>query len=140
MKYFVFLAKNTTEIGEPTRKAGSPNIYSLVISLYSPETVISLYSPETHPTWLPIFTACQPLKALATYSSVVPGATAEMRLQLFRCPGHIFFSGNRQKIAQRSDLHLVLLEMPEWNITIFIITISTKSGKMLSSHCPEGQN
>jgi hypothetical protein len=42
--------------------------------------VISLYSPETHPTWLPIFTACQPLKALATYSSVVPGATAVMRL------------------------------------------------------------
>ena len=42
--------------------------------------VISLYSPETQPTWLPIFTACQPLKALATYSSVVPGATAVMRL------------------------------------------------------------
>ena len=57
--------------GEPTRKAGSPNIYSLVISQYS---------PETQPTWLPIFTACQPLKALATYSSVVPGATAVMRL------------------------------------------------------------
>jgi hypothetical protein len=45
--------------------------------LYS--LVISLYSPETHPTWLPIFTACQPLKALATYSSVVPGATEGMR-------------------------------------------------------------
>ena len=29
--------------------------------------VISLNSPETHPTWLPIFTACQPLKALVTY-------------------------------------------------------------------------
>lgn len=42
--------------------------------------VISLYSPETQPTCLPIFTACQPLKALATYSSVVPGATAVMRL------------------------------------------------------------
>ena len=38
--------------------------------------VISLNSPETPPTWLPIFTACQPLKALATYSSVVPGVTA----------------------------------------------------------------
>ena len=25
--------------------------------------VISQYSPETHPTWLPIFTACQSLKA-----------------------------------------------------------------------------
>jgi hypothetical protein len=35
--------------------------------LYS--LVISLYSPETQPTWLPIFTACQPLKALATYHS-----------------------------------------------------------------------
>ena len=48
------------------------------LTVYS--VVISLYSPETHPTWLPIFTACQPLKALATYSSVVPGATAVMRL------------------------------------------------------------
>jgi len=46
--------------------------------LYS--LVISLYSPETQPTWLPIFTACQPLKALATYSGMVPGATAVMRL------------------------------------------------------------
>jgi hypothetical protein len=71
--------------------------------------VISLYSPETHPTWLPIFTACQPLKALATYSSVVPGATAVMRLQLFRCPGHVFLPRNSQKIAQRSDLHLASL-------------------------------
>lgn len=34
MKYFVFLAQNINEKGEPTRKAGSPSIYSLVISLY----------------------------------------------------------------------------------------------------------
>ena len=46
--------------------------------LYS--LVISLYSPETQPTGLPIFTACQPLKALAAYSGMVPGATAVMRL------------------------------------------------------------
>jgi hypothetical protein len=39
-----------------------------------------LHPKAEHPTWLPIFTACQPLKALATYSSVVPGATAVMRL------------------------------------------------------------
>ena len=38
--------------------------------------MISLYFPENHPTWLPIFTACQPLNALASYFSVVPGATA----------------------------------------------------------------
>ena len=51
--------------------------------------VISLYSPETHPTWLPIFTACQPLKALATYSSVVPGATAV--IHIFHASIHLRF-------------------------------------------------
>ena len=53
------------------KKSPQPSDHAeLMVLRYS--VVISLNSPETHPTWLPIFTACQPLKALATYSSVVP--------------------------------------------------------------------
>ena len=62
------------------KQACNPAPKNQIAGLLNYSVVISLYSPETHPTWLPIFTACQPLKALATYSSVVPGATAVMRL------------------------------------------------------------
>ena len=51
--------------------------------------------------------------------------------QRLRCPGHVFFPCDRQKIAQRSDFHFALLEMPNQNIMIFIITISEDSCKVL---------
>ena len=41
--------------------------------------MISLYFPDTQPTWLPTFTACQPLAAVATCSNTVPSAAAVMR-------------------------------------------------------------
>ena len=44
--------------------------------------VISLYSPDTHPTWLPIFTACQPLKALATYRFLDEGFVKSLAFML----------------------------------------------------------
>ena len=52
-------------------------------------------------------------------------------VQLFRGPGHIFFSCDRQKIAQGSDFHPDLHEMHERNIMIFIITISKAPCKQL---------
>ena len=44
--------------------------------------MISLYSPETHPTWLSIFTACQPLKALATYRFLDEGFVKSLAFML----------------------------------------------------------
>lgn len=58
------------------------------IPVYEPEcgsvllcyaVMISLYVPDTHPTWLPIFTACQPFWAVAIHSHSVPSGTAVMR-------------------------------------------------------------
>ncbi len=45
--------------------------------LYS--VLISLNFPDTHPTWLPTFTACHPLAAVAICSNTVPSGTAVMR-------------------------------------------------------------
>lgn len=66
-----------------TQKRG-PCRKSKALSVYP--VVISLYSPDTQPTWLPIFTACQPLNAEAIYSITVPGATAVIRLYLVPLP------------------------------------------------------
>ena len=63
--------------------------------------VISLYSPDTHPTWLPIFTACQPLSAVATYSSMVPFATAVIWLYLVPLPVGMFTFPPDERIVTR---------------------------------------
>ena len=63
--------------------------------------MISLYSPETQPTWLPIFTACQPLKALATYSSVVTGIIHHRQKPFDVVRLHIFNRGNRKLLFQK---------------------------------------
>ena len=68
-----FLHRTSTKKGETTRKAGSPSIYSLVISLYS---------PETQPIWLLIITARQPFATVAMPSS---------KCQLFRIEAIILF-------------------------------------------------
>ena len=44
--------------------------------------VISLNSPDTQPTWLPIFAACQPLKALATYRFLDEGFVKSLAFML----------------------------------------------------------
>ena len=52
-------------------------------------------------------------------------------VQLLRRTGHVLLPGDGEKIAQVPDLHGALHEMPVWNITIFIITISVTDRKML---------